>query len=162
MSCQQNPCAGCGKNACCSACGQAREIRIRRKDADFLLRFAELPFLPAVRFSLRRLNGSSSESDCLAPVFLSAPSETFPDVCQTAGILTRLLEQKLISVSYTEPLERFNYSNYVNSAAFTDFCARATGFAIPEIEYGSMALTALGQEVIDDLELYVLPRSDKL
>ncbi len=111
MGCQQNPCAGCGKNACCSACGQAREIRIRRKDADFLLRFAELPFLPAVRFSLRRLNGSSPESDCLAPVFLSAPSETFPDVCQTAGILTRLLEQKLISVSYTEPLERFNYSN---------------------------------------------------
>ena len=110
MGCQQNPCAGCGKNACCSACGQAREIRIRRKDADFLLRFAELPFLPAVRFSLRRLNGSSSESDCLAPVFLSAPSETLPDVCQTAGILTRPLEQKLISVSYTEPLERFNYS----------------------------------------------------
>ena len=162
MGCQQNPCAGCGKNACCSACGQAREIRIRRKDADFLLRFAELPFLPAVRFSLRRLNGSSPESDCLAPVFLSAPSETFPDVCQTAGSLPRLLDQKLICVSYPDPLARFNYSNYVNSAAFTDFCARATGFAVPEIEYGSMALTALGQEVIDDLELYVLPRSDKL
>ncbi len=159
MQCQQHSCAGCGGASGCHGCGQPREIRLRRNEADFLLRFAELPFLPAVQFSLRRFGELSQEGDNLAPVFLQAVSDSLEDACHTASILQRLSRLGLISISYTEPLGHFNYSDYVNSRAFTEFCARASGFAVPEIEYGSMALTASGQESIDDLELTVLPRA---
>lgn len=161
MKLPQHSCSGC-EQGCCSACGQPREIKLRRKDADFLLRFAELPFLPAARFSLRRLDGPAQENDCLAPVFLHTPADSLTTVRETCAILERLAGLGLISISYTEPLLRFNYTEYVNAPCFTEFCSHASGIAIPETEYGSMALTALGQEVIDDLELYVLPREDAL
>lgn len=163
MDCQQqNTCAGCGQNACCASCGQPREIRLRRREADLLLRFAEVPFLPAARFSLRRLDGPAQEGDSLAPVFLCTPSDSLAAVCETAAVLERLAALRLISVSYTEPLSHYNYAEYVNAPSFTEFCARSSGIAVPEIENGSMALTAPGQEVIDDLELYALPRSENL
>lgn len=159
MPCQSHSCAGCGKS-CCAACGTRQEIRLRRREAGFLLRFAELPFLPAARFSLRRLDGRGGEGETLAPVFLITPADPLSTVRETAALLDRLAELQLISVSYTEPLSRHNYAEYVNAPAFTEFCAQADGFAVPEIENGSMALTALGQDAIDDLELYVLPREE--
>lgn len=155
-------CAGCGQTGCCSGCGYPQEIRLRRKEADFLFRFAELPFLPAASFYLRRLDGAAQDGDRLAPVFLETSSDSLAEVRANAAVLQRLAELRLISVSYTEPLGRFNYADYVNAPAFTEFCAQASGFAVPEIEHGSMALTSLGQEVVDDLELYVLPRKEAL
>ncbi|MCI8855488.1 MAG: DUF4393 domain-containing protein [Clostridiaceae bacterium] len=159
MQCCHQSCAGCGETPCCTGCGQPKELRLHQREAAFLLRFAELPFLPVVRFALRRFGEPIQKNDNLAPVFILEASDTLETIEQTAAVLDRLAQLRLISISYTEPLGHFNYSEYVNSSAFTEFCAQASGFSVPEIEYGSMALTALGQEAIDDLELAVLPRA---
>ncbi len=159
MHCQRTSCTSCSRDSCCTGCSQPKELFLRRQEADFLLRFAELPFLPAARFMLRRFGESSRDGDCLSPVFLQTPCDTLEVIHTTASILTRLASLGLISISYTEPLGHFNYAEYVNSDAFLEFSAQAESFTVPEIEYGSMALTALGQEAIDDLELTVLPRA---
>lgn len=160
MGCNHNQCAGCGGSSCCTGCHQPREIRLCRREAEFLLRFAELPFLPAARFQMNRYGEAPRESDTLAPVFLCSPQDSLDAVRATAAVLNRLAALRLITVSFTEPLQHFNYAEYENSPAFAAFRAQAGGFAVPEIEHGSMALTALGQDVIDELELTILPRED--
>ena len=156
MSCQQHSCTGCG-GSCCAGCHQKNGLTLRRSEADFLLRFAVLPFLPVVRFSLRRFGTPAQTGDSLAPAFLQSPADSLETIQHTAQIIQRLEQMNLISIKYTEPLGHFNYAEYVNSCAFTEFCSAASGFTVPEIEYGSMALTAAGQEAIDDLELVSLP-----
>lgn len=156
MSCQQHSCTSCG-SACCAGCRQKNSLTLHMAEADFLLRFAVLPFLPVVRFTLRRFGAPEQAGDSLAPAFLQSPADSLETVRRTAQIIQRLEQLKLISIKYSEPLGHFNYAEYVNSCAFTEFCSAASGFTVPEIEYGSMALTASGQEAIDDLELVSLP-----
>ena len=156
MSCQPHSCAGCS-GSCCAGCTRKTPLILRKAEAAFLLRFSELPFLPVVRFTLSRPGLPAQPGDSLAPVFLQSAADSLETVRCTARILQRLEQLRLISIDYAEPLIHFNYTEYVNSGAFTEFSSAANGFSIPKIEYGSMALLAYGQETIDDLELTVLP-----
>ena len=87
MACNGN-CASCG--------GCARELTISRQEMDFLMKFAQIPFLPVAR-----------KMGDLEPVYLEA------DAPEDAGLILQCLEKKgLISLDYDKPLKGFDDSAY--------------------------------------------------
>jgi len=87
MACNGN-CASCG--------GCARELTLSRQELDFLMRFAQIPFLPVAR-----------KMGDLEPVYLEA------DAPENAGLILQCLEKKgLISLDYDKPLKGFDDSAY--------------------------------------------------
>ena len=87
MACNGN-CASCG--------GCARELTISQQELDFLLKFAQIPFLPVAR-----------KMGDLEPVYLEADA---PEDC---SLILQCLEKKgLISLDYDMPLKGFDDSAY--------------------------------------------------
>lgn len=87
MACNGN-CASCG--------GCARELTLSRQELDFLMQFAQIPFLPVAR-----------KMGDLEPVYLEA------DAPENASLILQCLEKKgLISLDYDKPLKGFDDSAY--------------------------------------------------
>ena len=87
MACNGN-CASCG--------GCARELTLSRQELDFLMKFAQIPFLPVAR-----------KMGDLEPVYLEA------DAPEDVGLILQCLEKKgLISLDYDQPLKGFDDSAY--------------------------------------------------
>ena len=87
MACNGN-CASCG--------GCARELTLSQPELDFLMKFAQIPFLPVAR-----------KMGDLEPVYLE------PDAPEDAGLILQCLEKKgLISLDYDQPLKGFDDSAY--------------------------------------------------
>ena len=87
MACNGN-CASCG--------GYARELTLSSQELDFLMKFAQIPFLPVAR-----------KMGDLEPVYLE------PDAPEDAGLILQCLEKKgLISLDYDKPLKGFDDSAY--------------------------------------------------
>ena len=87
MACNGN-CASCG--------GCARELTISQQELDFLMKFAQIPFLPVAR-----------KMGDLEPVYLEADA---PEDC---SLILQCLEKKgLISLDYDMPLKGFDDSAY--------------------------------------------------
>ena len=87
MACNGN-CEGCG--------GCARELPLSSQELDFLMKFAQIPFLPVAR-----------KMGDLEPVYLE------PDAPEDAGLILQCLEKKgLISLDYDKPLKGFDDSAY--------------------------------------------------
>ena len=84
-------------NGNCGACGGcARELTLSRMEIDFLLKFAQIPFLPVAR-----------KMGDLEPVYLEADA---PEDC---SLILQCLEKKgLISLDYHMPLKGFDDSAY--------------------------------------------------
>ena len=68
------------------------------------------------------------------PVYLADDGSS---VEKTSEIITALAQKQLLQIDYDMPLLNYDYGAYQDLAA-----------------HGSMALTALGQQVIDDLEMW--------
>ncbi len=85
----------------CGSCGGcARELTLTETEMDFLLKFAQIPFLPVAR----RMGD-------LEPYYLEADA---PEEC---SLILQCLEKKgLISLDYDKPLKGFDDSAY---AAFS-------------------------------------------
>ena len=87
MACNGN-CEGCG--------GCARELTLSSQELDFLMKFAQIPFLPVAR-----------KMGDLDPVYLE------PDAPEEVGLILQCLEKKgLISLDYDKPLKGFVDSAY--------------------------------------------------
>ena len=87
MACNGN-CASCG--------GCARELTLSRMEMDFLMKFAQIPFLPVAR-----------KMGDLEPVYLEA------DAPENCSLILQCLEKKgLISLDYDMPLKGFDHSAY--------------------------------------------------
>ena len=87
MACNGN-CEGCG--------GCARELTLSQQELDFLMKFAQIPFLPVAR-----------KMGDLEPVYLEA------DAPENAGLILQCLEKKgLISLDYDQPLKGFAGTAY--------------------------------------------------
>ena len=84
-------------NGNCGACGGcARELTLSRMEIDFLLKFAQIPFLPVAR-----------KMGDLEPVYLEADA---PEDC---SLILQCLEKKgLISLDYHMPLKGFDAGAY--------------------------------------------------
>lgn len=87
--------ANCGGN-CASCGGCARELTLTEAEVEFLLKFAQIPFLPVAR-----------HMGDLEPHYLEA------DAPEDAGLVLQCLEKKgLISLDYDMPLKGFDFSAY--------------------------------------------------
>ena len=84
-------------NGNCSSCGGcARELTLSEQEMNFLLKFAQIPFLPVAR-----------KMGDLEPVYLEA------DAPADASLILQCLEKKgLISLDYDKPLKGFDDSAY--------------------------------------------------
>ena len=87
MACNGN-CEGCG--------GCARELTLSQQELDFLMKFAQIPFLPVAR-----------KMGDLEPVYLEA------DAPEDVSLILQCLEKKgLVSLDYDKPLKGFDDSVY--------------------------------------------------
>ena len=87
--------ANCGGN-CASCGGCARELTLTEMEVDFLLKFAQIPFLPVAR-RMDNMEHQYLESDA-------------PENC---SLILQCLEKKgLLSMDYDMPLKGFDYSAY--------------------------------------------------
>ena len=87
MDCNGN-CASCG--------GCARELTISQPELEFLMKFAQIPFLPVAR-----------KMGDLEPVYLEA------DAPEDVSLILQCLEKKgLVSLDYDKPLKGFDDSVY--------------------------------------------------
>lgn len=143
------PVKGCGK--CCSGGCHVSEVSITEDEKEFLLFFSQIPFLPLVRF---KAPGSSANTQLmnLAPVYMIDGSESRDTIKKTGQVLKSLENRGLITLDYDKPLINGDYSIYNESQLFRQLCALATDRS-PAIEYGSIALTPLGIEVLDSLDI---------
>ena len=88
--------ANCSGN-CAGCSGCARELILTEAEMDFLLKFAQIPFLPVAR----RMGD-------LEPNYLEA------DAPENSSLILQCLEKKgLISLDYDKPLKGFNDSAYM-------------------------------------------------
>lgn len=150
----------CGQDGGCSSGCQDRVIYITEAEKEFLMKLAQVPFLPLTRFIMRSTTSDGAESVALAPVFLSDKRDTMDTVKKTGAILHSLEDKYMITLDYDMPLQNGDYSLYEESELYQLFCSTVreggnqAGFLFdqPVLERGSIALTTLGQDAIDSLE----------
>jgi len=148
--------SGCGG---CGGCSP-KEVVLTRPQAQLLSRFAQTPFLPLCRFLMTSSREDELESVGLEPVFLETGKEDLPAAREIGALLTALADKGLITLDYELPLSNCDYGEYRDSPLFALFRqtveegASRPGFLFDTavLEKGSMALTALGQAVLEQLE----------
>ena len=92
------PCKGNHCGLCCGGgCAGCGTIELTRMEIDFLLQFAQLPFLPV-----------ATDSDREKPVYIGEGTDSEDD----SKIIALLKAKNLISVDYDIPLENYDYSEY--------------------------------------------------
>ena len=144
---------------CCGHHNPVSPITLTQNQAGFLRLFALYPFLPLVRFLYHASQEDDLESIGLSAVYLERGDETLEQVKATAALLESLEEKNLITLDYDIPLNNYEYTLYEDSVVFSLFKeAVAEGakrpcflFDTADLETGSMALTELGQQVLEKL-----------
>lgn len=147
----------CSKGGCCH---QKAELIISDEEAEILMQLAQTPFLPLARFILKSSKSDHLESVALAPVYLNNKNDNMDSVKSRSVTLKKLATQGLITLDYNEPLVNGNYQEYIESELYIYFIQTVKQgkgkegflFDIPDIEFGSIALTALGQDAIRQID----------
>ena len=104
MACNGN-CASCG--------GCARELTLSRQELDFLMKFAQIPFLPVAR-----------RADTMDPQYFE--EDTYPP--ETYCLALQCLEKRgLISIDYDSPLKGVDYSAYKGFPVHGSFALTSKG-----------------------------------
>lgn len=138
-------CGGCGGG---HGCGQMTEIVLDRFQARLLSHFLQTPFLP-----LCHLPSAEAPWDAL-PLFLPQGDESLEELSAIAHGLEALAELRLITLDAQLPLGGCDYREYRTSTTLQALIPQGEP-APSELEgrltYGSMALTALGQVVLEQL-----------
>lgn len=112
---------------------------------------AQIPFLPVVRFVGKSTKTARPGEAALAPVYLSSKDDPVSAVLENSLTLQALAAKRLITIDDDKPLQNYDYSVYEASEAYKDFLLKNEN---PQIECGSIALTSLGQEVLDSLDIF--------
>ncbi|MBN7771852.1 Abi-alpha family protein [Clostridium aminobutyricum] len=158
---QGHSCGGCH-------CGPHQtEIQISEEETEFLKQLAQTPYLPLAQFVLKSTKSSHLESVALAPVYINNRTDSMETVKSMAVVLESLKDKGLITLDYEEPLENGNYTDYSDSALYAYFKETVAQtkdkdeflFDIPSLEFGSIALTYLGQLAIESLDKLVDAKS---
>lgn len=147
----------CSKGGCCH---QKAELFISDEEAEFLMQLAQTPFLPLARFLLKSSKSEHLESVALAPVYINNKCDSMECVKIRSAVLESLASQGLITLDYNEPLTNGNYQDYLESELYIYFIQTVEQgkgkegflFDIPDIEVGSIALTALGRAAIRQID----------
>lgn len=153
---QRQAAHNCGKDGSCGGCGcQNREIAITEREKDFLLLLAQLPFLPLAQFFSKSIDSEQANAMTLASVYLETADDSLDTILETGALLRDLEGKRLITLDYDKPLQNYDYTIFEESKAFKDFCQKQAVSGQPIVERGSIALTALGQEVLDSMEIFL-------
>lgn len=151
----------CGQNSACSGgCCQDSVIYITEEEHAFLMKLAQLPFLPLTRFVMRSTTNDDATAVALAPVYMTDKTASMDEVKKTGEILQSLEDKFMITLDYDMPLQNGDYAVYEESALYRFFCStvqeggKQAGFLFdqPILERGSIALTTLGQDAVDSLQ----------
>lgn len=149
------------QGSCGDCCGGKQEIIICQQEAEFLMRLAQIPFLPVTRFLMKSSQSDHLESVALAPVYLEQPEESMEAVKETGKVLDALAQKRLIALDYDKPLQGGDYSVYKESGLFRYFQETVEEgsrqpnhlYDVAALECGSIALTAIGQQAVEQLEI---------
>ncbi|MGN1014456.1 MAG: hypothetical protein ACI4PM_03750 [Butyricicoccus sp.] len=146
-------CAGCssGCGSSCSGCSGCTSGALDHYERALLLELAQTPFLPVVQFQRREFYFSTPEPLEPSPVYLHDGTEDTPEVELTSLALRKLASRGYLSLDASLPLSGCDYVLYQTSALRQRLAALHPGYTIV-VKRGSMALTAAGQDAIDDLE----------
>ncbi len=144
---------------CNEGCCQEHQIILTEQEGKFLLDMAATPFLPVVRFVMQISTSHHNQSVALAPVYLTEKNETMAQVKETAEIIANLAQYGLLDIDYDIPLQNFDYAVFEQSVIFAYFLqtiedGKAQQHFIYDMgimEQGSISVTALGQEAIDQI-----------
>lgn len=126
---------------------------------DFLMELRHRQCLPVACFALAKTDDDARHGVALAPVYLSAQSDSMEQVKQLGHELSLLEDMDLITLDYDIPLQNYSYEEYKTSALYTFFVKTVEEAAMrpdctfdtPALELGSMALTQDGEEMVDKL-----------
>lgn len=152
--CRKNctePVKGCGK--CCRGSCTGVEISLTDSEIEFMTLLSQIPFLPLARIIIKCSDRDDRE---IAPVYISCENETSESVLKAGQVLLSLRNRGLITLDYDKPLVNGDYSIYKNPVLLKKICETAAADSssfIPEIEFGSIALTSLGIDVLDSLDI---------
>lgn len=154
---QHNGHQGCGHGASCHCGGGNQEISINERELELLLSLGQTPYLPLTRFIME--SGSETGFVAIAPVYLENPADSLETVRASGELLTGLANKGLISLDYGQPLGQGDYSDYEGSNLFSYFSAavelgikmNALSSYKAAIEKGSLALTPLGQTLLEHI-----------
>lgn len=151
-----------GETGCCQGGAPCRSapLELTEREAEFLRGMAQIPFLPLARFLMLSSQEDDLSSVGLSPVYLADADESLDRIRDTGALLLSLEAKGLITLDYDYPLEGCDYEAYRASSAYQLFArtVREGGqqegflFDLPELELGSMALTALGRSAIEQLD----------
>lgn len=150
--CCHNGCGGCCRHS-------SPTPPLTEAEHALLQEFAQLPFLPLAQFILASSRSPHARSVALSPVYLRDEADSLEQIKATGALLLSLEEKGLVSLDFDLPLQGFNYASYHSCPAFRQLeeavqeGSRRADFLFNQalLETGSMALTALGCEVVEDL-----------
>lgn len=113
--------------------------------------------LPCARFLGLKSDEDEVAVDCLSPVYLYETTDSMEDAKSIGAVLKGLEDKGLLSLDYDMPIDGYDYTLYTESDLYTFFCqtmeeAKSQPNFLcdtPQIELGSMAVTPLGDAVIE-------------
>jgi hypothetical protein len=130
------------------------------EETAFLRLLSQAPFLPIGQFLLKSSRSDHLESVALAPVYLTDKRDSMESIHMNIKALKNLEQYGVITLDYDIPLENYDYTVFEESEAYRYFQDTVTEsrnnpdfiFDTAALEFGSLALTGLGQDVLDALE----------
>ena len=156
---EKGGCCGSNGGGCGGCCCKRHEVILTEDEKKFLLLLAETPFLPVTKFLLKNSKSEHVESVALAPVYLLNKNDSMETVKKTGRTINSLTEHRIISLDYDIPLGNCDYSEYEPSDVFAylkETVAEGRSnpsfvFDMAALQFGSMALTGIGQDVLDKI-----------
>ena len=126
---------------------------------DILLALRQRKCLPVACFSFAKTGNDTLRSVALAPVYLSTASDSMEQVKQLGQELSQLEDMDLLTLDYDMPLNNYAYEEYKTSVLYAYFVKTVEEGAqrpnatcdIAKLELGSMALTEIGDNMVDEL-----------
>ncbi|MDR1159063.1 MAG: hypothetical protein LBK69_00330 [Syntrophomonadaceae bacterium] len=158
---QGGACRACAEK-CGECCCNRNKIILTREEKEFLSLLAATPFLPVCRFVVKSTQSEHLELIALAPVYLTSQKDSLEEVKEKKALLSGLSNYGLITLDYDILLENGDYTVYEKSEVYTYFRKTVyTGkierpdflFDTPVLETGSLALSGLGQEMLERLDI---------
>lgn len=145
---------------CCDAdCQHSHTIEFTKQEYDFLLNFNQHAYLPLAQFAMSSTKSSHLQSIALSPVYLTDGTESVMQVREFGEMLLDLEDAGVITLDFDQPIENYGYELYKNSIAFHALKeliqegSQRQDFLFDQalVEMGRMALTEVGQQVIEQL-----------
>ena len=153
------------EDGCC--CGHAHDGQEGADGPDYengltiaennvLMALLERGALPVAQFALTSSKEPEAYAVALEPVYIADPADTLDAIKEYGRLFLDMEDKGLIAIGYDSPLAEYPYTEFRESGAFRHFVETAAEakqrdftFDTPNLELGSIALTARGRKMLD-------------